>query len=398
MRKFPLATDGEIAVINLESARRRSWTRFWNDPHRPGVAELIVEQEQQAVQFLGDLSGLDRLETLAAQLVHLDAASGRTALIQAQVASTTHRFAEARSDLAQARARGADPDAVSRLELSIDQACGTHTDVVLETRRRMAGRSRSLEDLLPLGALLADMREFAEADEVYRSALRAYRDVSPFAVALVCFQLGVLWGEDVPEPQVDEAAIWYGRAIGYLPRYAKARVHLSEIYNAWGRSDEAEALLVPVVSSGDPEVHWRLADTLAALGKFTDAAAQMQAARSGFEALLDRHLLAFADHGAEFYHGSGDDRRRALEIARVNVANRPTLRAFEQAYDIAARAGDFEAASELHGAAIKLWGSANGFRLSRLAEYHPYPVTNASQSSHNDAAAVFEHPTGRPAS
>lgn len=366
--EYPLATDGEIAVINLESARRRSWTRFWNDPHRPGVAELIMAQEQQAAQFLGDFSALDRLETLAAQLAHLDAASGRTALIQAQVASTIHRFAEARSHLAQAMTRGADPGAVDRLGLSIDQACGRRPDAVLEMRRRIAQRSGSLEDLLPLGALLADLREFTEADNVYRSALRAYRDVSPFAVAVVCFQLGVLWGEDVPEPDLDEATSWYCRAIEYLPGYAKARVHLSEVYNSQGLSDEAEALLIPVISSGDPEVHWRLAETLAALGKFTDSAAQMRTARLGFEALLDRHLLAFADHGAEFYGRSNGDCRRALELARVNLANRPTLRAFEQAYDIAARADDAEAASELLAAAAERWGAASCFALSPLSK------------------------------
>jgi hypothetical protein len=34
-------------------------------------------------------------------------------------------------------------------------------------------------------------------------------------------------------------------------------------------------------------------------------------------------------------------------VARVNVANRPTLRAFEQAHDIAVNAGDMEAASQI---------------------------------------------------
>jgi hypothetical protein len=46
-------------------------------------------------------------------------------------------------------------------------------------------------------------------------------------------------------------------------------------------------------------------------------------------------LLAFADHAAEFYAGSGNDRRRALELARANVANRPTRRAVNQAHAIA---------------------------------------------------------------
>ena len=169
---FPLATAGDIAVNNLESARQQSWSRFWQEPRRPGIAEYIVEQEQLAAQFLGDLGALDRLETLVNQLARVDAESMRTALIHAQVASMTHRFAEARSYLAQAEVRGAPPAAVNRLSLSIDQACGTRLDAVLEARRRMAAESGRLEDLVPLGALLADLREFDEADRIYRRALQ----------------------------------------------------------------------------------------------------------------------------------------------------------------------------------------------------------------------------------
>ena len=47
----PSATDGEIAAINLESARRRVWARFAEDPRRAAVAETVVDQERLAVQF-----------------------------------------------------------------------------------------------------------------------------------------------------------------------------------------------------------------------------------------------------------------------------------------------------------------------------------------------------------
>jgi len=50
------------------------------------------------------------------------------------------------------------------------------------------------------------------------------------------------------------------------------------------------------------------------------------------------------------------------------VANRPTLRAFEQAHDIAVNAGDMEAASQILAAATMRWGSASAFRSSRLAK------------------------------
>ncbi|HZC95708.1 MAG TPA: hypothetical protein VE267_06200, partial [Bradyrhizobium sp.] len=63
----PLATDGEIAAINLDSARRGAWARFAQNPRLPGVAEEIVDHERLALQFFGDPDVLDRLDTLASE-------------------------------------------------------------------------------------------------------------------------------------------------------------------------------------------------------------------------------------------------------------------------------------------------------------------------------------------
>lgn len=368
--EFDLAyvlTDGAIAANNLESARRHAWSRFWRDPLRPGVAESIVEQEQLTQQFLGDLTALDRLGSLVNQLDREDAESPRTALMHAQVASMGHCFAEAKRHLEDFGDGGQLSDAANRLSLSIDQACGTQLEAVLDARRRMAAQSGRLEDLIPLAALHAELREFDEADRIYRSAMREYRDTSPFAIAWACFQLGVLWGELVPEAQTSRAQHWYQKAIEYLPCYVKARVHLAETYLKEGRTSEAETLLIAAARSGDPEVHWRLADVLTATGKTMEAASHMEAARSGFEALLSKHLLAFADHGSEFYSGSGNNPRRAFELAMINLANRPTLRSFEQAFETAIENGETEACHELAVKARTRWGHTCAFRLSPLA-------------------------------
>jgi hypothetical protein len=222
-------TAGEIAIVNLESARQRSWARLFADPTRDGVVETVVENEQLTLQFVGDVSALDRVEALAAQLDQIDAASARGALIQARVASMAHRFSDTRHYLGQAEIGGAPTEDVDRLRLNIDQACGADLDIVLDARRRMASETRGLEDFVALGSLLADLRDFDAADRAYKQALRAYRDVSPFPVAQVCFQLGVLWGELAPEPERSRAKQWYRQAIAILPVYAKARVHLAEI-------------------------------------------------------------------------------------------------------------------------------------------------------------------------
>ena len=103
---LPLATSGDIAVINLESARQQSWSRFQRNPERPGVAGYIIEQEQMTLQFLSDAHALDRLESLIEQLIRTDIEPTELALAQAQVASTAHRFAEARGYLRASKLMG----------------------------------------------------------------------------------------------------------------------------------------------------------------------------------------------------------------------------------------------------------------------------------------------------
>ena len=214
-----------------------------------------------------------------------------------------------------------------------------------------------------MGGLLADLREFGDADRIYKQALRNYRDVSPFPVAWVCFQLGVLWGELVPEPEVTCAAQWYEKALERLPSYTKARVHLAEIYLSCGRADDAES------AAHASTFEWRSGGALAARrhhGRPRQRTPKLRCKPPDPDSnsVLERHPLAFADHGAEFYAGSGSDCRRALELALVNVANRPTLRAFEQAHEMAVSAGDANAASSLLDKATEHWGGTAGFKLS----------------------------------
>jgi len=287
-------------------------------------------------------------------------------MIQAQVASIAHRFSDARHYLAEAEIGGAPAADIDRLRLTIDQACGTDLDSVLDARRRIATETGGLEDFVALASLLADLRDFDAADRAYKQALQAYRDVSPFPIAGVCFQLGLLWGELTSEPNPALAAQWYRQAIAILPMYTKARVHLAEICSAEGNFSEAEELLRRVMAIGDPEVDWRLADVLADQEKFEESEERMKAAHSGFESLLERHLLAFADHGAEFYAGSGGGLPRALHLARINADNRPTLRAIEQAHKVAILADDAAAAFELLSEATKRWGYASAFSLSSV--------------------------------
>jgi hypothetical protein len=138
---------------------------FMQDRRLPGTAEAVVDKERPAAQSFGDLNALDRLEELASQLARLDDSS-RAALVLAEIASTVDRFDDARRHHARAALMGGPAEVIERGALTIDQACGVKLDAVLAARYRIATASDRLEDLVPLGAVLADLERFAEADAV----------------------------------------------------------------------------------------------------------------------------------------------------------------------------------------------------------------------------------------
>ena len=163
-----------------------------------------------------------------------------------------HRFSDARHHLAQASLGGA-PRQMS--SAAVERRSGVRRESGHGAGRAAQDRAKSGDWKTGRARRTAGgFGRIRRRRPIYRQALREYRDVSPFPVAWVCFQLGVLWGELVPEPQLARAEHWYRKAIVCLPRYVKARVHLAEIYSATGRASDAEALLMPAIASGDPEV------------------------------------------------------------------------------------------------------------------------------------------------
>jgi tetratricopeptide (TPR) repeat protein len=354
-------TDGEIAVANNESVRHRAWGRFFDDPLREGAAETVIESEKIALQFSGDLFALDRMKGMLRTLAGAAAPSPRSALLTAEVLSVAHRFADARRYLEDAQADGTLAPEIKRLSMVIDQACGDNHAALLEQRRADAMTGKRPQDMVALGALLTDLGAFQEADRIYAEALRSFQDVSPFPIAWIWFQRGMLWGELMTAPKKDEAVRAYCNAIVLVPGFVRARVHLAEILISRGRSVAAEELLKPLMPSSDPEVYWRLSDSLASRGQSAEAAKHMEMARGLFNLLLARHPLAFADHGAEFFGSSGADLHRALALACMNVENRPTMRAFQQALNVASEIGEGETASRLLADATRRWGDVAPF-------------------------------------
>ena len=85
-------------------------------------------------------------------------------------------------------------------------------------RCKRAAQPGRWEELVPLGALLADFAEFEEAEWTYhRAASGILECLAVCRCRGVCFELGVLWGDALRNHS------WlcsYHAAIEYLPRAA----------------------------------------------------------------------------------------------------------------------------------------------------------------------------------
>ena len=162
-----------------------------------------------------------------------------------------------------------------------------------------------------------------ESERLFELARVEYHDVSPFAVAWMDFErsraLELAGDRTRARPYLEEAA-------AVLPGYAHAAVHLASIEPPGLALTRLEAL---ARTSDDPDVLAGEADALRRADRPDEAAAMTGLARARFEEVLLRIPLAYADHAASFYLGSGHDVARALELARANMHNRPTEEAVE---------------------------------------------------------------------
>ncbi|HEV8611175.1 MAG TPA: tetratricopeptide repeat protein [Thermoanaerobaculia bacterium] len=277
-------------------------------------------------QFAGSIADYERAERIAEQLVSEAPTDPVSFLARAQARSTFHRFAEALADLEQVERRGLHGQRVESLRAAIFQATGRY-DEALAVRQRAA---QSRPDIGSLGAeasLRADRGEIDEAERLFVEAPNHYRDVSPFPVAWLYFQQGLMW---MREGKLQRARELFEAAHERLPAYASVQGHLAEVEAALGRHERAVELLRPLAqTSDDPDYAAQLARILGDAGRPEEARRWRAAAATRYDELIARHPEAFADHAAEFWIAAGGDPKKALALAQTNLRVRRTPRAYE---------------------------------------------------------------------
>jgi hypothetical protein len=144
-------------------------------------------------------------------------------------------------------------------------------------------------------------------------------------VALLEFQLGVMWMRDA---RLGEARTCFEAAIRRVPAYAPAQGHLAEVEADLGNPESALARLYPLaISSDDPDYAAQLERILGEMGWNDESNVWRRWAADRYDELAATHREAFADHAAEFWLGPGNDPKKGLRFAALNLEVRKTPRA-----------------------------------------------------------------------
>jgi len=335
----PRTTAGAIALHNFEAALAEAERRLAAQPTSPERLRDMVDLRMMRAQFLGVLADYDKALELADQLVKAAPEDAKAYLKRASIRGRLHYFDEALADLAEAERRGVKGLAIDEPRAAIFQATGRANEA--QQLHRAAAEARpALETLAGLAGLMAEEGKFEEAEKLYAQARAAYRDVSPFPVAWLEFQEGLLWES---AGNLEKAGQSWAAAHARLPVYTAAATHLAEVEAAAGRTEKAIALLRPVMErSDDPEYQAQLAGLLRGAGKESEAEQLLARAKAGFDHWTARHPLAFADHAARFWMGPGGDPKKALALAETNLTGRRSAEALEL-YSEAVKAADAKA-------------------------------------------------------
>jgi tetratricopeptide (TPR) repeat protein len=296
----PVTTSGVIALANLQAQIDGLEARAQElaVAQRAGLVELLILRGH----VLGRIADYERATLLAEQLVR-DAPNDRVAfLARARARATLHRFAEALADLDAAERLGEERAALDVERAAAFQALGRYREA-LERCRNAQERQPDFVTLGALAGLQAECGEIAEAEVLFGEACERYRDVSPFPLAMLTFQRGLMW---LKHGDLAAARTWFEAARQRLPAYAPALGHLAEVDIAMGDRQRALVRLRSLaLSSDDPEYASLLAGVLNQAGQLEEAQVWRTTAATRYDVLMARHPAAFADHAAEFWQTSG---------------------------------------------------------------------------------------------
>jgi tetratricopeptide (TPR) repeat protein len=317
----PRLTDGTIAVLNLQAQIDGLESHGTSAEAATRIDLLIL-----CGRIRGRISDYERAAQLADRQVGAAITDVAAYVARARTRAVFHRFTEALDDLDHADRIAPQDSAAKQERAAILQALGRYYEALV-TYAAAADRAGQFEQAAALAGLWAERGETDTAQRFYLESVRSYRGVSPFPLALLDFQLGVMW---MRHERLKEARTCFEAAIHRVPAYAPAQGHLAEVEADLGNPEAALARLYPLaMSSDDPDYAAQLARILGEMGRNDESSGWCRLAADRYDELTAAHREAFADHAAEFWLGPGNDPEKALRLATFNLGVRKTSRAFE---------------------------------------------------------------------
>lgn len=344
-------TAGDIALRNLDAQIAGYATAMKQRPEDFMLARQYIGLLLSRMQFRSTFDDLTVVVTVAERMHQLYPDRSETQLLWAEALSSVHRFDEAEAIYQALPVSSASAQAKTMLHFATGRF--TLEDVALVQARAKTTPTYASFTALALAQLSIGLYE--DADRSFARAIDVYRDSSPFALAWVAFQRGLMWAESADQPA--RALVHYRQAVKWLPGYAVAEIHLAELERPTDRRAAVARLERVVAETQDPEATGQLGALLTQRGSVGDRALGgllIDWASARYEALLARHPEAFWDHAAEHFAVRGKRPTYALALARINVRLRPTSRAYVIALKAAAAAGDGGAFLELVRGACRL--------------------------------------------
>lgn len=317
-------THGTIALYNLdaqiEALQEAAPFGRGTVEGRAGIAELLTLRGF----IVGRVADYERAGEIADRLADDAPCDPAAVVAQARSRATFHRFAQALDDLDRAERLSLDRETANGERAAIFQALGRY-DEARAIREEAASRRPNFESIGALAGLWAELGEIDVAERLYAESLHLYRGVSPIPLALLDFQLGLMW---MSNDRLDDARKSFDTALRRVPACAPALGHLAEVEAELGETETAIARLSPLaIASDDPDYAGHLARILGDAGCADQSRHWRRLAAERYDELVAVHPEAFADHAAEFWLGAGADPIKALRLARVNFAARQTPRA-----------------------------------------------------------------------
>lgn len=260
--------------------------------------------------------------------------------LRTRVLTSIHDFAAAREALIHVKKLALSDDQWTELATAIDEA-GGRRDRSIPARAEGARRWPSAANLTVYAASLAFLGRFDDAIALIPKAAKVVNDNSPETFSWLLFQWGRLYEQ---KGDFASARAFYQAAHDRLPGYVETNAHLALTMIATGDTAGATRVVAEALKTDQQP---SLLELAAQLGIGT-----VEAARTEWERYVTTLPKAFADHAARFYLGVGKNPPRALELARLNLANRDVPEARELVIQAALAAGDTAAACEVAGPLI----------------------------------------------